>query len=271
MPDFDSTTDTPAARLAARCGSDTLRLEPEWPAILAWMRQFGRVVARFENRHASIATPGRFSQPLSDPSGRVFLGGDIPLVCRLERWRTIFATIDDAGRRALCLFDVCGDAVATIEIDDPAGRSAFDEMVWRLHAFDQSTVESGGGTMTALARADRERLLRCAGSNRAREVGVTFVRGLLARLGAHGGDVTCALGNAGATHVHGGALERFEGIARWTASFASRATLSIDASAIARAWIVEPARPGERRTIELFGKRGEPIVTLACRFSYAGT
>lgn len=263
---------------AARCGSDTLRLEPEWPTILQWMCHFGRVTARTENRFASVSAPGRFARP-SISGRRAFLGGDFALAYRLDRWKSIFATIDDAGGRELRLFDDRGASIGRVMVDDPAGRSPFDEMVWRLHARDQSTFESidhARGCTTI----DRERTLR-DGQLRARTIPVGFVRALLASVGERRGQITCALANDGAVHAHAGRLERFEGVARWTASFFSRATLTIDAAAIARAWIVRaPGDAEDAGAIELFGRAGESIVAfrgagllapLGPIGSYAGT
>jgi putative hemin transport protein len=252
--------------IAARCGSDTLRLEAEWPTILQWVPRLGRVVAHTCNRDARVSQPGHFGRPAICSERRAFLGGDFVLSCRLDRWKSIFATIDDAGRRTLRIFDVGGYAIGSIDVDDPAGRPAFDEMVWRLHARDQSTRE--GVAADALPEpAIREDSLRGAGPSSARQISVDAVRAALASLGEHRGTVSFALANAGATHAYAGNVARFEGVARWTVAFASRATLTIDAASIARAWLVRTFHgPAPRNSIELFDRSGVSIV----RFGYAG-
>jgi putative heme degradation protein len=145
--------------IAARCGSDTLRLEAEWPTILQCIPRLGRVVAHTCNRDAEVSQPGHFAPPAICSERRAFLGGDFVLACRL------------------------------------------------------------------------------------------------------------ALANAGATHAYAGSVDRFEGVARWKLAFASRATLTIDAASIARAWLVRTLHgPAPRNSIELFDRGGKTIV----RFGYAG-
>jgi putative hemin transport protein len=251
--------------IAARCGSDTLRLEAEWPTILQWVPHLGRVVAHTCNRDAEVSQPGHFARPAICSERRAFLGGDFVLACRLDRWKSIFATIDDAGRRTLRIFDRGGYAIGSIDVDDPAGRPAFDEMVWRLHARDQSTRERVASD--ALREPAREASLRDAGPSFARQIPIDAVRAALASLGENRGTASFALANAGATHAYAGNVARFEGVARWTVAFASRATLTIDAASIARAWLVRALHgPAPRNSIELFDRRGVSIV----RFGYAG-
>ncbi len=252
--------------IAARCGSDTLRLEAEWPTILQWIPRLGRVVAHTCNRDAEVSQPGHFAPPAICSERRAFLGGDFVLACRLDRWKSIFATIDDAGKRTLRIFDKSGSAIGSIDVDDPVGRPAFDEMVWRLHARDQSTRER----IAPDARRDsdgREDVLRRAGPSFARAISIDGVRAALASLDENRGSVSFALANAGATHAYAGSVARFEGVARWKLAFASRATLTIDAASIARAWLARTFHgPAPRNSIELFDRSGNTIV----RFGYAG-
>jgi putative hemin transport protein len=251
---------------AARCGSDTLRLEAEWPTILQWIPRLGRVVAHTCNRDANVSQRGHFSPPAICSERRAFLGGDFVVACRLDRWKSIFATIDDAGKRTLRIFDRGGSPIGAIDVDDPVGHPAFDEMVWRLHARDQSTRERVAPD-TRPASVAREDALRRAGPSLARAISIESVRAALASLDENRGSVSFAIANAGATHAYAGSVDRFEGVARWKLAFASRATLTIDAASIARAWLVRTLHgPASRNSIELFDRSGNTIV----RFGYAG-
>ncbi len=293
MADFDP-GQSDVARIAARCGSDTLRLEPEWPAVLAWVRRFGRVSVRTENQHATIEQPGRFARAAFLGPQRAFVGGDFALACRLDRWKALFATIDERGGRALHMFDEGGFALGSIEANDPAGRSAFDEMVWRLHADDQSTTERTIRPLPARERADteidacalgdalsvargpreraavlhrfgvgREQSFRLGAADRAWKTPLGLVRVLLSRLAERGSEIACAVGNAGTIAAHASVLVHVGGVARWTATFASRAGLTIDAAALASAWVVRTSAPaGDETSIELFGSGGEPVATF---------
>jgi putative hemin transport protein len=252
--------------IAARCGSDTLRLEAEWPTILQWIPRLGRVVAHTCNGDAEVSQPGRFAPPAICSERRAFLGGEFVLACRLDRWKSIFATIDDAGKRTLRIFDGGGCAIGSIDVVDPVGRPAFDEMVWRLHARDQSTRERVAPN-ARLKSNGREDVLRRAGPSFARAIPVEAVRAALASLDENRGSVSFALANVGATHAYAGSVDRFEGVARWKLAFASRATLTIDAASIARAWLVRTLHGrSPRNSVELFDRGGNTIV----RFGYAG-
>ncbi len=272
------------ARLAARCGSDTLRLNPEWAAVLAWMRRFGRVTVRTGNRYATIVQSGRVARAAFVGPQHAFVGGDFALACRLDRWKALFATIDERGARALHVFDEHGRTLGSIEVNDPAGRAAFDEMVWRLHADDQSTTQRTLPPQPPTERPDCKRSpFRPGGPEDAWRTPLGLVRVLLGTLAERGAEIACAVGNAGTIAAHASALVNVGGVARWTATFASKAGIAIDAAALGSAWVVRTAAPaGDETSIELFANGGGAVATftgshgdwrrLAARLPrYAGT
>jgi putative hemin transport protein len=252
--------ETDIALVAARCGSDTLRLEPEWPTVLRWMRRLGRVETRTQNASARFVQSGRFARPSFYAPGRAFVGGDFALACRFDRWKALFATIDERGRRSLRIFDGHGALLGAIDVRDPAGRPNFDEMVWRLHALDQSTTESTHAAPPVQPVA-RDRTIRFASKDLAWRIPTGFVRAFLCALAERRVDVGCAVTSAGTVHAHTGRVAAVEGVARWTTSFSDGARLTLDAASIASAWVVRTP-DAARSILEVFGRSGERVASF---------
>jgi putative heme degradation protein len=120
-----------AARMAARCGDDVVRLRPLWPALIAATRFARRTRWSFGNAFASLTCV--------EPQQRRWLtqrDESDPVQLRFDfgRWCSAYARVD-GGAREIDVFAADGSPVASVRLDniDPT----LDELLWQLAADDQ--------------------------------------------------------------------------------------------------------------------------------------
>jgi putative hemin transport protein len=127
-----------AELLALACGGTATRLAADWAELIQSLPRLGRVLALTRNDHAVHEKHGRYIDPAA-----AGLAPDDALELRLfpERWRFGFAVAErgpGGERHGLQFFDAHGGAVHKVYLTAASHRGAYENLVERYAAPDQS-------------------------------------------------------------------------------------------------------------------------------------
>ena len=126
-----------AELVATGVGDSAVRLEPAWSDIMNALPQLGRVMALTRNESCVHERKGRYEDVQVNGKMGIVLGPDIDLRLFLSRWSHVFA-VSENGRRSVQIFDDAGQAVHKVYAIDDTDMAAFDALVARFRAADQS-------------------------------------------------------------------------------------------------------------------------------------
>ena len=134
--------------LATRCGNGVTRLSADWGELLKSFEPLGEAMALTRNQVAVSERVGRYRNVeifrAHTLMGQVLDEG-IDLRLFLGKWKSAFAVADETPRGervSIQFFDAFGTAIHKAYFRDETLRSAFNELVSRHAAPDQSTVEA---------------------------------------------------------------------------------------------------------------------------------
>ncbi|MBO0358877.1 hemin-degrading factor [Hymenobacter sp. BT186] len=130
-----------AALLATQCTTEAdapvVRLTADFPALLAAVPTLGHVMALTRNDSVVHERKGPYLKvSFNGPTGLV-LGDDIDLRLFMSHWHFGFA-VNENGRRSLQFFAQDGEAVHKIYLTEASNTTAYDELVNRFRAAEQT-------------------------------------------------------------------------------------------------------------------------------------
>lgn len=263
--------------------------------ILARLPEAGEVMALTRNDTCVHELHGTFSQPSFDgPMGQVT--GAIDLRLFLQHWRFGYRLDEDTRsgpRRSLQFFDATGTAIHKVYATAATDRAAFDRIADAAADPDATPAAFAPIPARAAERSDaevdlpglraawdalemtnefflllgrfgvtRSQIMRLAGPERARRVGVPEVRTLLAGAAEAGLPIMIFTSNRGCVQIHAGPIHRVEPVGPWLNVLDPRFNLHLDTARLASAWVVrKPSVNGEIHSLELYDAEGG----LACQ------
>jgi putative hemin transport protein len=278
--------------IASLVGERATRLRTEGAAIVKDVPTLGPVMALTRNAHCVHEKIGPYLDVSLQGAHGLVLGELIDLRLFPVRWHHTFAVVDatDHGpRRSLQVFDADGTAVHKIYQKPATDATAFDCLIARWRAQDQSPLlalrsvepESGDradteidverlrrewaalgdtheffGMLRGLA-VGRLQALRLAGSGFAQRVPPGSLAAVLeaARDGAT--PIMVFVGNPGCIQIHGGPVTNLKRLGPWFNVLDPTFNLHLREDAIASAWVVrKPTRDGDVTSLELFDAEG---------------
>lgn len=138
-----------AELVATNVGKGATRLRdggPAYKAVYDRLHELGQIKAITRNDTAVLERVGTVTQAKLNADGRVipgtgFAGGPIDLRFGADQWRSAFAVVQPGREgktsRSLQFFDVHGNAVNKVYLDNEAGVAAFDKLVADFKAPEQ--------------------------------------------------------------------------------------------------------------------------------------
>lgn len=284
---------TEAELVATGIGNGTVRLRPEFPEILKDIESLGHVMALTRNDSVVHERKGTYLNPSFNPHVGLFVGEDIDLRLFMGPWTYGFA-VSEGDRSSLQFFGKDGEAIHKIYLTDRSDREAFDRLVARYAAAEQSALleivpsAEKGYTFDGISEearglfrqewADlkdthdffgllrrhnlpRREAMRFAPEGLAYRVKPVSVRNVLKAASESGIPIMVFVGNQGCIQIHTGPVKKLFEMGPWYNVMDPEFNLHLREDAIDEAWVViKPTEDGVVTALEVFDQYGEMIV-----------
>ncbi len=283
-------------------GGDVVRLNDTPEDILRSLLPLGEVMGVTRNAWAVHECRGVYSNASffehGDFKQGLFVNADIDLRLFMNHWRFCFAVTEQVHGgvlKGLQFFDKAGAAVHKIYLTERSSRAAYDALTARFAARMQtmridvepyaprradrpdSEIDWPGlraawsklrGThqffpMLRRFHVGREQALRRIGDDFARRVTADSLRRALDLASANACPLTVLVGNRGCMQGYSGAVREVAAHGPWYNVLDRNFNLHVREDCIASAWVTrKPTEDGVVTALELFGARGEAILSL---------
>lgn len=293
-----------AAQANAQDGATVTRLKPEYKELFAELPALGEVMALTRNEACVHERKGEYLGAQFFEQGPMKMGllanEDIDLRLFMSHWRHAFAIKEKAAKdgefkRSLQFFDKSGTAIHKIHLMPNSKAEAFDPIVEKFKADDQSPAFTAEAYAAKAAdkpddeidwqglRSDWEAMtdvhqfhgmLRKYGVGREqsfRKIGEDYAYRVenasantvleLARDGGFG--IMVFVGNRGCIQIHTGEVKKIADHGPWHNVLDPKFNLHLNSEHIANCWVVKkPTADGIVSALEVFDKDSEIIVTF---------
>jgi putative hemin transport protein len=277
-----------AELVACRVGDGVTRLAPGWPQILHLIPSLGEVMVLTRNERVVHEKVGRYANVTVQPSHALVLNRDVDLRIFLNHWHHGFAVTEEVRsgvRRSLQFFDIDGTAVHKVYTREGSDESAYDKLVERHRAPEQSSslqivplparpadrpdseIDADALRAHWAALQDthdffgmlqdfgvgRLQALRLVGEEYAWRVEPGAFVQTLETAAAREVPIMCFVGNPGCIQIHTGTVHRLKPSGPWFNVLDETFNLHLRADAVAEAWVVRKAsRDGIVTSLELY-------------------
>lgn len=281
-----------AELVACRSGAGVVRLDADLADVLRAAPGLGRVMVLTRNEHCVHEKHGAFAHVSIGPGHGIVLNHDVDLRLFMSHWRFGFAVTEEvkSGRRSsLQFFDIDGTAVHKIYATEETDRAAFDALVERFRAVEQTpAIEVAPLPARLPDRPDeqidvatfrkhwralqdthdffgllqefgvgRAQAMRLAEREFAYPVAADALHQVLERSVEGQIPIMCFVANPGCVQIHTGRIETLNVMGPWFNILDPSFNLHLREDAIAQSWIVrKPTRDGIVTSLELFDREG---------------
>lgn len=281
--------------VAAFVGEHAVRLRPAFTEIVEALPTLGRVMALTRNNAAVHEKDGQYEKLSHSGTLGLGLGKDLDLRIFYHHWAHGYAVetaTENGPRRSLQFFDKSGTAVHKVFLRDHSDVAAYDALVARFRAEDQTPGEHvvGADAPTPqtpdadidaaafqrdwLAMTDthqffevlkrhgvsRAQALRLAPDGHAQRVPATAVKRLLDDAAGTGLPIMVFVGNAGMIQIHTGPVKQIRVMGPWVNVLDPGFNLHLREDLVDSAWIVrKPTADGIVSSLELLDAAGMVI------------
>lgn len=241
-----------AELVASRLAVDTVRLRPEWAALLPALGELGYIMALTRNEHCVHERKGHYREVSVMANGQMGLvvSADIDLRLFLGGWSSVFAVAEETARgtqRSIQIFDKQGVAVHKVFLTERSEVAAWAPLIERFRAEEQSAeldlqplaaaepVKADGEIDVASLREGwstlkdthhffallkkhgvaRTQALRLAGSEWAEPLDVTELPKLLESAGQQQVPIMVFVGNRHCIQIHSGTVSNLKWLDTW--------------------------------------------------------
>ncbi len=275
-------------------GLRAIRLDANWPALIASIESIGEVMALTRNEACVHEKIGQYRHVSQEGSVGLVVG-EIDLRIFYQHWFAGFAVIESGSqgeRRSLQFFDAQGQAIHKVHLKPQSDVSEFDAIV-SLFATPQQEpglevsklkAKPTPAPYTEIDRAGfwqawrdlkdthdfypllrkytltRTQALRLAEPEFVRELSKDCLRSMLQGAAQTKTPIMVFVGNPGMIQIHSGPIDRIIEQGSWINVMDPRFNLHLRQDLIERAWIVrKPTVDGIVTSIEFFDQSGEAI------------
>lgn len=283
---------TEAELVALDEGASTIRLRPDWMALLGQLESLGEVMALTRNSDAVHEKTGVYGAPEGSSLVALFVGEAIDLRLFLRQWSAAWA-VEAGGRRSLQIYGDDGAAIHKIYATPATDLAAWNALVARFavtlpnftpvapapepaarpdEAIDVAGLQAAWDALrdthhfhALLGRFGVTRVqgLRLAGAARARMVDRASLRTVLEHAAGTGLPIMVFVGNAGCIQIHTGPVHRLVATGDWFNVLDPGFNLHLRETAVASTWVVhKPTDDGVVTSLELFDAEGRQIAAL---------
>jgi len=289
-----------AQLVALGCGSTAIRLKGPWTELLSEIPTLGNVMALTRNENAVIEKVGTYNPPTFMAHAGVgqVVGDDIDLRLFMNNWAHGFAVTSEVRgkeQKSLQFFGKDGVAVHKIFLKDNSNRDAYDALVAKYTAEDQSPEQAvqpadpkkpdlpdseidAAGFMQAWREmkdthdffmmcrkytVGRKQALRLAEGEFAWQVPVGSFRQALESAQASQTPIMVFVGNPGCIEIHTGPVNKLLALDNWYNVMDPDFNLHVREDRIDSAYIVKkPTVDGVVTSLEVFDAQGENILLM---------
>lgn len=282
-----------AELLMTDLGEAVTFLTPDFAGILTDVEVLGKVMALTRNEECVHERKGIYKNgDFSSPHAQLFVGEDIDLRIFLNSWKHAFAVVD-GDRKSLQFFGKDGLALHKIYLTKDSNDAAFDALVEKYKAEDQSpniifeaipakAAEKADSeidveafqkawselkdthdffTMTRKFGVSRTQALRLASPEFVTKQETSAVETLLNKASEEKLPIMVFVGNRGIIQIHTGEVNKIFWQGSWINVMDPDFNLHLDTSKIADVWLVKkPTEDGLVHAIEVFNEEGDFIV-----------
>lgn len=284
--------------IAARCGSDVVRLDDRWPELITAMPTVGRIMSLTRNDWAVHERKGCFETVRTGPHGGIVLGPDIDLRIRFDVWGSGFEVTDQTAhgeRRSFQFFDKTGTAVQKIYQQSESDNTAWDKIVDSHRSDDQTpgltvlpailaepeqpasppdiaALQADWRAMTDVHQffgllrkhaVDRVDCFRLVGTEFAVELNNSSFPDAMREAAKQNIPVMIFVTNPGMVQVHTGPVRNIKQVGDWFNVLDPDFNLHLLPEGIASTWLVrKPTRDGTVTSIETFDAENRQITWM---------
>ena len=287
-----------AELLATQTGDNVTRLRPEFQNILKEIETLGKVMALTRNNECVHERKGVYlNADFSSPHAGLFVGEDIDMRIFWSHWAKAYAVVDETARgtmKSIQFFGKDGEAIHKIYVTKDSNDAAFDALVAKYKAEDQTTDESvekttiiidekpdseidvEGFQQAWLSLKDthdffmmlhkfgvtRTQALRLAPDEfHAKPIEKEAIVTMLEAAAEQKLPIMVFTGNKGNIQIHTGLVRKTMWHENWYNVMDPDFNMHLDMSKIAQTWIVrKPTEDGIVTAIEVFNEMGDIIV-----------
>jgi putative hemin transport protein len=299
-----------AELVATNVGKGATRLRDggaSYKAVYDRLHELGQIKAITRNDSAVLERVGTVTQAKLNADGRVipgtgFAGGPIDLRFGADQWRSAFAVVQPGREgktsRSLQFFDVHGNAVNKVYLDNEAGVAAFDKLVADYKAPEQPAYLSVDKAPTKVVRKSngevdikelrdtwnelsdvhefprllkdlgitREQALDLIGKDAAYRISAQSVQTLLDSAVKQGQPIMVFVSNPGMTQIFSGKITKVKATEEWYNVLDPDFNLHLRQAGIDHGWVVKrPAKDGVITSVEFYDAKGEQVVNFFSR------
>ena len=299
-----------AELVATNVGKGATRLRDggaSYKAVYDRLHELGQIKAITRNDTAVLERVGTVTQAKLNADGRVipgtgFAGGPIDLRFGADQWRSAFAVVQPGREgktsRSLQFFDVHGNAVNKVYLDNEAGVAAFDKLVADFKAPEQlaylsvdkaptKVVKKPNGEVDVKELRDtwnelsdvhefprllkdlgitREQALDLIGKDAAYRISAQSVQTLLDSAATQGQPIMVFVSNPGMTQIFSGKITKVKATDEWYNVLDPDFNLHLRQAGIDHGWVVKrPAKDVMITSVEFYDAKGEQVVTFFSR------
>ena len=288
--------------LAAHIGADgalsVRRILASPRELLDELPKLGEVMSLTRNDSAVHETIGTFGRFMASGSAAAVFGDNINLRLFFRHWAHGFAVEKrdgDSVRRSLQFFDPAGDAIQKIHLRPASDLAAYEALVARLIAPDQSpaitttpysqTPEEAVTTSDFTRRDDlrsrwttmtdvhqfwdilqqvgvsRHVAVQCVGEDCAWPLETGAIATILDQVAAREIDAMCFVGSRGCTQIYGGPIRNIKPMGPWLNIMDPGFHLHLRTDQIAEVWALRrPIAEGQLSSVEAYDAEGRLII-----------
>lgn len=286
-----------AALVDQQCGIQSVRLNPEFKAIIEQLPALGYIMTLTRNDQAVHERKGVYDNVrINGPMGLVITEDRaIDLRIILTRWKHGFAVMEETAkgpRFSLQFFDATGTAIQKIFLQDNSDADAYVKLVNDFKADDQRSeleyvaqaekpeyVDSAEVDAEAFTKewsemtdvhqlfgmlrrykVSREQAFEMIGERWAQPFGADQIERVLTDAAASGLSIMCFVGNNGQIQIHTGPVKNIKRMGPWINVLDPEFNLHLMDGEVASAWLVrKPTEDGDVTSLELYSKDGDTI------------
>ncbi len=286
--------------VASRLGVDTVRLNPDWTALLPALGELGYIMALTRNEDCVHERKGYYRDVTVMANGQMGLvvSPDIDLRLFLGGWASVFAVAEQTGKgmqRSIQVFDHQGVAVHKVFLTEDSNEAAWAPLLERFRAEEQTSVlelkpmpapviakpdseieveslREGWATLKdthhffALLKkheTTRTQALRLAGHQWAEPLAPAELAKLMEAAGENAVPLMVFVGNRHCIQIHTGTVKNLRWMDTWFNVLDPEFNLHLKSQSVKELWRVrKPSSDGVITSWEAFDANGELIVQL---------